>query len=92
MMVRDPYWLHAYWELRRQSVERARAALGQDWHGARPVLRLVEVTRDGTTSSVRKVIRDVEIHGGVVTGTSTSTVPLAASRWRSAIGPLTAAS
>ncbi len=22
VMVRDPYWLHAYWELRRQSVER----------------------------------------------------------------------
>ena len=65
VMVRDPYWLHAYWELKRQSVERARAALGQDWHGARPVLRLVEVTRDGTTSSVRKVVRDVEIHGGV---------------------------
>jgi len=65
VMVRDPYWLHAYWELRRQSVERARAALGQHWHGARPVLRLLEVTRDGTTSSVRKMVRDIEIHGGV---------------------------
>jgi len=64
-MVRDPYWLHAYWELSRQSVERARAALGQNWYGARPVLRLLEVTRDGTTSSVRKVVRDIEIHGGV---------------------------
>ena len=65
VMVRDPYWLHAYWELRRHSVERARAALGQHWHGARPVLRLVEVVRDGTTSSVRRVVRDIEIHGGV---------------------------
>ena len=65
VMVRDPYWLHAYWELRRQSVERARAALGQHWHGARPVLRLLEVARDGTTNSVRKVVRDIEIHGGV---------------------------
>jgi hypothetical protein len=64
-MVRDPYWLHAYWELTRRSVERARVAMGQHWHGARPVLRLLEVTRDGTTSTVRKVARDVEIHGGV---------------------------
>ncbi len=64
-MVRDPYWLHAYWELSRQSVERARAALGQHWHGARPTLRLLEVSRDGTTSSVRKVVRDIEIHGSV---------------------------
>ena len=65
VMVRDPYWLHTYWELTRQSVERARVALGPNWHGARPVLRLSEVTRDGTTNTVRKVIRDIEIHGGV---------------------------
>ncbi len=64
-MVRDPYWLHVYWELSRQSVERARAALGQFWHSARPTLRLLEVCRDGTTSNVRKVLRDIEIHGSV---------------------------
>ena len=40
-------------------------ALGQYWHGARPVLRLYEVLRDGTTTSTRQPIRDVEIHGGV---------------------------
>ena len=65
VMVRDPYWLHAYWEITRQSVERARVAMGQDWHSARPVLRVSEVLRDGTTSTVRKVVRDIEIHGGV---------------------------
>jgi hypothetical protein len=64
VMVRDPYWLHAYWELTRGSIERARAVLGQHWYGARPVLRVVEVARNGTTSSVRKVLRDIEIHGG----------------------------
>ncbi len=65
LMVRDPYWLHAYWELTRGSIERARAALGHHWHGASPVLRLSEVARDGTTSSSRRVVRDVRIHGGV---------------------------
>lgn len=64
-MVRDPYWLQVYWELTRATVERAEAAMGQHWHGARPVLRLSEVTRDGTTSSVRRHLRDVEIHGSV---------------------------
>jgi hypothetical protein len=64
-MVRDPYWLHAYWEITRQIVERARVALGQHWHAARPVLRLLEVGRDGTTSAERKVIRDIGVHGGV---------------------------
>ena len=65
LMVRDPYWLHAYWELTRGSIERAQAALGQNWHGARPVLRLSEVSRDGSTCSSRRVLRDVQIHGGV---------------------------
>jgi len=65
VMVRDPYWLHAYWELTRQSIDRARAALGQHWHGARPILRLMELARDGTTNSVRRVVRDIEIHGSV---------------------------
>ncbi len=65
VMVRDPYWLHAYWELSRKTIERARVALGQYWHGARPVLRLYEVLRDATTTSTRQPIRDVDIHGGV---------------------------
>jgi len=65
VMVRDPYWLHAYWELSRKSIERAKVALGQHWHGAKPVLRVSEVLRDGTTTSTRQTVRDVEIHGGV---------------------------
>jgi len=65
LMVRDSFWLHAYWELSRRSVERARVALGQHWHGAHPVLRLHEVATDGTTSSARKLIRQIEVHGGV---------------------------
>jgi hypothetical protein len=65
VMVRDAYWLHAYWEITRQSVSRARAAMGQHWHGAIPVLRLYEMKNDSTTNSERKVVRDVQIHGGV---------------------------
>ena len=64
-MVRDPYWLHAYWELGRTGVERAQAALGQEWHSVRPILRLVEVTEGGTTSAVETPVRDIDIHGGV---------------------------
>jgi uncharacterized protein len=65
VMVRDPYWLHVYWELSRRSVERAKVALGQYWHGASPVLRVYEVLRDGTTTSTRQPVRDVIVHGGV---------------------------
>jgi len=65
VMVRDPYWLHAYWELSRRSVRRAEVAMGPHWHAARPVLRLNEVSRNGTTSASRRTVRDIEIHGGV---------------------------
>jgi hypothetical protein len=64
VVVRDPYWLHAYWELTHQSIQRAEAALGQDWHGARPILRINDVSSQDTTSTAEGVVRDVEIHGG----------------------------
>jgi len=64
VMVRDPYWLHAYWELTRQAVQRAEAALGQDWHGARPILRVLDVSSHDTTSTAESIVRDIDIHGG----------------------------
>ncbi len=60
----DPYWLHAFWELTSQSVHRAEAALGSDWHGARPVIRLYDVTSGDTTSTSENPLRDLVVHGG----------------------------
>jgi hypothetical protein len=64
-MVRDPYWLHVNWELTRATLARAQAALGQEWHTARPILRLMDVTSDETTSASERHVRDIAIHGGV---------------------------
>jgi hypothetical protein len=64
VMVRDPYWLHAYWELTRHAIQRAEAALGQEWHGARPILRLLDVSSQDTTSTAESILRDIDIHGG----------------------------
>lgn len=61
VMVRDPYWLHAYWELTPRSVDRAASALGQHWHGTRPVLRLFHIAGDGSAA----LQREIAIHGGV---------------------------
>ena len=65
VMVRDPYWLHAYWELSRKSIERAKVALGQYWHGR--AARSCGCTKPSATATAatRHPIRDVEIHGGV---------------------------
>jgi hypothetical protein len=61
VMVRDPYWLHAYWELNPRTVERAQSALGQHWHGTKPVLRVFRVAADGSA----EIYREISIHGGV---------------------------
>lgn len=65
LMVRDPYWLHACWEITRQSVERVRVAMAEAWHTARPVLRLLEVESGVTTNTAERVLREIPIHGGV---------------------------
>jgi hypothetical protein len=65
VLTRDSYWLHAYWELSRTTLARAQAALGQDWHTARPILRLMDVSSEDTTSSTERQVRDISIHGGV---------------------------
>jgi hypothetical protein len=64
VMVRDPYWLHTYWELTHHAVQRAEAALGQDWHGAKPILRVFDVSAHDTTSTSETALRDIDIHGG----------------------------
>jgi hypothetical protein len=61
VLVRDPYWLHAVWELSSQAIDRARQALGQHWHAANPTLRVLRLADDGATVGTRSVA----IHGGV---------------------------
>ncbi len=65
VMVRGPFWLHAYWELTPQGIARAQAALGQDWHQARPVLRVLLVTSRSATTTSERLVREIPIHGGV---------------------------
>ena len=65
LIVRDSYWMQAYWEITRATVQRAKIALIGHWHDAKPVLRLLEITSDGNTNSVETVAQEIEIHSGV---------------------------
>ena len=67
LLVRDAYWLQSMWELSRASVDRAKAAMAEHWHTAKPVIRLIELDSGGTTSSAERVAREIHIHGGVRT-------------------------
>jgi len=59
--VPDPHWLHVIWELTAQSVQRAEAALKQDWYGAKLIIRLSDVTSHDTTSTSETPIRDIVV-------------------------------
>jgi len=65
LMVRDPFWLHAYWEISAKTMERAKVALGHVWYTSVPVLRLFRLSADGTGAPKRQLMRDVPVHGGV---------------------------
>ena len=65
LMVRDPYWIHAHWDIMRHSVDRAKAALAENWHTVKPILRLLKLDDSGTTNNSEVIFKDVEIHGGV---------------------------
>ena len=65
LIVRDPFWVQAYWEITRSSVSRARAAFAGHWHAAQPVLRLLKISNEGNTNAVEEIVEEIPIHGGV---------------------------
>lgn len=65
LFVRDAYWMHASWDITRGAIERAKAAMMEQWHGAKPVIRLLRMDDGGTTNTSETIERDIEIHGGL---------------------------
>lgn len=65
LMVRDAYWLHAHWDITRQTVERVRVSIAEHWHSAKPIIRMLKLDDNGTTNNAETVYKDIEIHGGV---------------------------
>ena len=65
LMVRGPHWIHAFWEITPRSIKRAQAALGQEWHAARPYLRLLKIESGMQGSPSERIVREIEVHGGV---------------------------
>jgi hypothetical protein len=64
LLVRDPYWLHTFWDITRKNLLRAREDLGDEWKDAKSVLRVYDVTGldfDGTNAHS---YFDIEVAGG----------------------------
>ena len=65
LIVRDSYWVQAYWEITRATVERVKVALAEHWHNAVPTLRVFEIVEEGPTGASESVVQDIPVHGGV---------------------------
>jgi hypothetical protein len=59
LMARDPYWIHAYWEVTPATVARAKVDLGPEGEGHRWVLRIK--SQEETASEGNVEIFDVDI-------------------------------
>jgi uncharacterized protein len=57
----DERWLRARWVLSEHILDRARAALGEEWQRAVPVLRVFDVTERNGAAAEREFVKDEEI-------------------------------
>ena len=45
LLVRDPYWMHAYWEITEETIEAIKASIGHDaFYRSKMVIRVKDVT------------------------------------------------
>jgi hypothetical protein len=64
LLVRDPYWMHVYWDISRGALLQAKKTLKEEWSDAKSILRVYDVTGidfDGTNANSAL---DIEIGGG----------------------------
>ena len=45
LQVRDPWWVHAYWEIRQATLERLKGELGDGFYRAKRMLRVYDVSQ-----------------------------------------------
>ncbi len=63
LMVRDPYWMHAYWEITSAKVGALKAQYGEGLiNSSRLVLRVLDV--NDTTPEKPNRVQDIDIAGG----------------------------
>ncbi|MGE4357775.1 MAG: DUF4912 domain-containing protein [Candidatus Omnitrophota bacterium] len=65
LLVRDPWWLHAYWEVNSQKEEELRRELGEDLYlRSKRILRVYDITDVVFDGNNAHSYFDIEIKGG----------------------------
>jgi len=62
LLVRDPWWLYTYWELRQETVERLKAELKDEFYKVKRLLRVYDVTGIIFNGSNANRFFDIQIH------------------------------
>lgn len=62
LLVRDPWWLYTYWELKYETVERLKSELKDEFYKAKRVLRVYDVTNIIFNGSNANRFFDIQIH------------------------------
>lgn len=61
----DRHWVQIRWQLSAETLLRARTALDWEFHGARPILRLFDITEQDERQSAAVRVLDIELDGDV---------------------------
>jgi hypothetical protein len=64
LLVRDPYWIHVYWEISRETLVRAKGVLRDEWFDAKSVLRVHDVTGVDFDGKNSNSYFDIGLEGG----------------------------
>ena len=75
LLVRDPYWVHVYWDVSRDALLGARAALKDEWFDAKSILRVHDVTGVDFNGSNSNSHFDIPIEGGATNWYINTRVP-----------------
>jgi len=75
LMVRDPYWIHVYWEISRDTLVRAKGVLKDEWFDARSVLRVHDVTGVDFDGKNSNAYFDIALEGGATNWYINTRVP-----------------
>jgi len=62
LMVRDPWWLYAYWELKNSTVERLKSELKDEFYKAKRILRVYDVTNVIFNGANANRFFDIQVH------------------------------
>ena len=65
-MVRDPYWIHTYWEITDERLKEAEEYFGDEWGQTRTVLRVHDVTKVDLVDGNSNGHFDIELSGNAM--------------------------